>query len=179
MATCRIADHDVSPAFSYIFDTNVWIFLFAPLAGAKKNKQEAYSRLLANILSRKATIWINSIIVSEYVNAVLRLAFKQWMRNNGLYNADFKRDFRHTADYRTTLDDVKTQVADILRICERRPDDFNHIDVGTIIGSMGTASYDFGDAMIVDACNRNKEIHLVTDDSDITNAEQPFTVITA
>lgn len=179
MATCKIADHSVSPTSGYIFDTNVWIFLFAPLAGAKKHKQKVYSQLLADIRSRKATIWISSIIVSEYVNAVLRLAFKQWMRNNSRYDADFKRDYRPTDDYKTTLADVKSQVTDILALCDRRPDDFNHIDVAAMIGSMGIASYDFGDAMIVDACNRNKEIHLVTDDSDITGQELPFTVITA
>lgn len=179
MAVCKIRDHQVAPTSSYIFDTNVWIFLFAPIAGAKKYKQKIYSRLLADILARKATIWISSIIVSEYVNAVLRLEFRQWMHSNNLCNADFKHDFRPTADYRSALADVNAQVSDILSICERRPDDFNHIDINAVISSMNTASYDFGDSMIVDVCNRNKEIHLVSDDSDITEADLPFTVITA
>lgn len=179
MAVCKIKDYQVASTSSYIFDTNVWIFLFAPLAGAKKYKQKMYSQLLADILSRKATIWINSLIVSEYVNAVLRLAFKQWMHNNNLYSADFKRDFRPTADYQTALADVNAQVSDILNICERRPDNFNHIDISAVINSMNAASCDFGDAMIVDVCNHNKEIHLVSDDTDITEANFPFTVITA
>lgn len=179
MATYKISDHKVSPASSYIFDTNVWIYIFAPLAEAKKHKQKAYSQLLKDILSRKATIWISSIIVSEYVNAVLRLSFKQWKRKNGLYEADFKRDFRPTEEYNTALSDVKAQMSDILSVCECRPDDFNHINVTSIINSMGTASCDFGDAMIADVCNRNREIRLVSDDSDITEVELPFMVITA
>lgn len=178
MATCRVKDHKVSPTASYIFDTNIWIFLFAPIAGSQQNKQEMYSRLLSEIRSRGATIWINSLIVSEYVNAVLRLAFKQWKNVNSRYGADFKHDFRPTADYKSALFDVKTQVANILSICERRPDDFNSINIGAIINSMSTTC-DFGDAMIVDVCNRNREIRLVTDDSDITGAELPFTVVTA
>jgi len=179
MATCKITDHKVSPSNSYIFDTNIWIYLFAPLAGAKKYKQKVYSQLLADILSRKAIIWISSIIVSEYVNAVLKLTFKQWMRKNNLYNADFKHDFRPTAEYKSALLDVKAQVTDILSICSRRPDDFNHIDIANIINTMGMNSYDFGDAIIADLCNRHREIHLVSDDSDITGANLPFTVITA
>lgn len=180
MATCSVRDHTVSPTSSYIFDTNIWIFLFAPIAGAKKHKQEVYSRLLRDIRTRKATIWINSLIVSEYINRILRLEFEQWKKNKGMYAYayDFKRDFRPTVEYKTALSDVKTQVENILSLCERRPDDFNHINIGTIIDSMG-AMYDFGDAMIVDVCNRNKEILIVTDDSDITGAELPFTVITA
>lgn len=179
MATCKIKNHEVSPAYSYIFDTNVWIYLFAPIAGAKKYKQKVYSQLLKDIGLRKATIWISSIIVSEYVNAVLRLAFKQWMRSNGLYQADFKHDFRPTADYKAALADVKLQVKAILDVCACRPDDFNQIDVSGIIDSMNTTSYDFGDAMIADICNRNKEFLLVTDDSDLTLAKVPFTIITA
>lgn len=178
MATYKVKDHKVSPTASYIFDTNIWIFLFAPIAGSQQNKQKVYSQLLSEIRSRGATIWINSLIVSEYVNAVLRLAFKQWMRIKGLYNADFKHDFRPTADYKSALFDVKTQVANILSICERRPDDFNSINIGAIIDSMG-ATYDFGDAMIVDVCKRNREIRLVTDDSDIAGAELSFIVVTA
>lgn len=116
--------------------------------------------------------------MSEYVNAVLRLAFKQWKNVNSRYGADFKHDFRPTADYKSALSDVKTQVADILSICERRPDDFNSINIGAIINSMSTTC-DFGDAMIVDVCNRNREIRLVTDDSDIAGAELPFIVVTA
>lgn len=179
MATCKISNHNVSPTYSYIFDTNVWIFIFAPLAGAKKYKQTMYSQLLSNIMSRKATIWISSIIISEYVNAVLKLAFRQWMRNNNLYSADFKHDFRPTTEYEVALSDINAQVNNILQICERRPDDFNYIDINSIISSMNSASYDFGDAMIVDICNRNREVRLVSDDSDITSLELPFTVITA
>ncbi|MBQ7868806.1 MAG: PIN domain-containing protein [Prevotella sp.] len=179
MATCKIAKHEVSPTYSYIFDTNVWIYIFAPIAGVKPHKQKEYSQLLKDIRSREATIWISSLIVSEYVNAVLRIAFKQWMHSNKLYTADFKHDFRPTAEYKAALSDAKLQVNAILGICERRPDDFNHIDVGNIIASMNTTSYDFGDAMIANVCERNKEIHLVTDDTDITMAEVPFNVITA
>lgn len=179
MATFRIKDYTVAPTEGYLFDTNVWIFLFAPIAGSEKYKQKEYSRLLADIMRRKATLWITSLIVSEYVNAVLRMAFKQWMHKNRLISADYKHDFRPTEDYRTTLQDVKAQVSGILRICERRPDDFNHIDIGTIISSMGVTEYDFGDAMIADVCKRNQEIRLVTDDTDITGADLPFTVITA
>ncbi len=178
MAICKISDHVVSPINSYIFDTNIWMFLFAPLAGAKRSKQEVYSQLLADILSRKATIWVSSLVISEYVNAVLRLAFKQWMRSKNLLNADFKHDFRPTPEYQVALVDVRAQVSSILDICERRPDDFNSINIDGVIESMGN-SYDFGDAIIADVCKRNKEIKLVTDDSDITSGNFPFTVITA
>ena len=179
MATFKITNHNLSPALSYIFDTNVWMYIFAPIAGAKKHKQQVYSKLLADILSRKATIWISAIIVSEYVNAVLRLEFKQWMRDNKFINADFKHDFRPTNEYKTALSSVKAQVAEIIKICERRPDNFNSMNVEEVINSMEHSSYDFCDALIADVCYLHRDIHLVSDDTDITKADVPFSVITA
>lgn len=179
MATCKIGTHVVAPNNNYIFDTNVWMFLFAPIAGVQSYKQERYTKLLSDIMSRGATVWISSIIVSEYVNAVLRLSFSQWKENNMLQRADFKRDFRSTQEYKTTLQDINNQLTEMFKVSTRRPDDFNSIDIISILDSMGEISYDFGDAIIVDCCRRNKSTYLVTDDSDITKGDFPFTVITA
>jgi len=178
MAVCKIKGYNVAPTESFFFDTNVWIFIFAPIAGSQQYKQRIYSGLFNEILSRKATIWVSSLIISEYVNAVLKFEFKQWKRRNKLINADYKHDFRPTVDFKTALEDVRAQVADILRVCERRPDNFNSIDVDSIITDMGNCSYDFVDSMIVDLCNRNREIKLVTDDTDISMSDTKFTVLT-
>ena len=177
MATCKISKYTVGPTEEFFFDTNVWLFVFAPIAGSKPYKQKMYSQILKDIRLRNACLWINSLVIAEYVNAVLRLEFKQWTERNQKYGVDFKRDFRPTADYQAALTDIKGQVAAILGICQRRPDDFNALDVDNIITSMGN-KLDFGDSMIVDMCRRYK-LKLVTDDKDIAESEFPFTVITA
>lgn len=177
MATCKIVNYTVGPSEEFFFDTNVWMFLFAPLAGAKQSKQRAYSRLLGDIISRGATIWINSQVVAEYVNRCLRMEYEVWKKDPNNYYANFKHDFRQTEDYKITLRDTKSQVASILQKSTRYPDDFHTIDVDDIISSMGT-SLDYGDAVIVDLCKR-KKYKLVTDDGDMTKYEFSFDVITA
>lgn len=177
MATCKISNYTVRPAEEFFFDTNVWMFLFAPLAGAKQNKQKAYSKLLGDIISRGATIWINSQVVAEYINRCLRMEYEVWKKDSQNCYASFKRDFRQTENYKSTLRDTKAQVSLILQKSTRYPDDFHSIDVEEIISSMGT-SLDYGDAVIVDLCKR-KKYKLVTDDGDMTKSEFPFDVITA
>lgn len=177
MATCKISNYTVSPTEEFFFDTNVWMFLFAPLAGAKQNKQKAYSKLLGEIISRGATIWINSQVVAEYINRCLRMEYEVWKKDPQNCNANFKHDFRQTEDYKSTLRDTKSQVSSILQKSTRYPDDFHTIDVDGIISSMGT-SLDYGDAVIVDLCKRRK-FKLVTDDGDMTNTVFSFDVITA
>lgn len=177
MATCKISNYTVGPTEEFFFDTNIWMFLFAPLAGAKQNKQKAYSKLLGDIISRKATIWINSQVVAEYINCCLRMEFDVWKRNPENSSATFKHDFRQTEEYKSTLGDVKSQISLILQKSTRIPDDFHAIDIDEIISSMGT-SLDYGDAVIVDLCKR-KNYKLVTDDRDMTNSEFSFDIITA
>ena len=177
MATCKISKYTVGPTEEFFFDTNVWMFIFAPLAGSRREKQKAYSGFLGEILSRGAMIWINSQVVAEYINGCLRLEFKQWKDQNKIIDADFKRDFRPTKEYANALTSAKSQISAILQKCTRQSDDFTAIDINAIIKSMGT-SCDYGDAIIIDLCKR-KKYKLVTDDGDMTKDELPFDVITA
>ena len=177
MATCKISKYTVGPSEEFFFDTNVWLFIFAPLAGAKTDKQKAYSGLLGEIVSRGATIWINSQVVAEYINRYLRMEFDQWKERTKRYDAEFKRDFRPTSDYLSSLNSAKSLLSVILQKSKRHPDDFHTIDVNAIISSMGSTC-DYGDAIIVDLCKR-KKFNLVTDDKDMTQNNYAFTVLTA
>lgn len=177
MATCKISNYTVGPTEEFFFDTNVWMFIFAPLAGSKSDKQKVYSGLLGEILSRGATIWINSQVVAEYINRYLRMEFNQWKDQNQLPNADYKRDFRPTQEYVAALASAKSLISAILQKCTRQSDDFTAIDVEAIIKSMGV-SCDYGDAIIIDLCKR-KKYKLVTDDGDMTKTTFSFDVITA
>lgn len=177
MATCKISKYEVGSNEEFFFDTNVWMFIFAPLAGAKQNKQRAYSKLLSEALSRGATIWINSQVVAEYINRCLRMEFEVWRRKPENMIANYKRDFRSTDDYKSTLQDTKSQVLAILQKSTRYPDDFHSVNIDSIISSMGNV-LDYGDAVIVDLCKR-KKFKLVTDDGDMAKTDFPFDVITA
>ena len=176
MATCKISKYEVGSNEEFFFDTNVWMFIFAPLGGSKQNKQKVYSKLLGDIVSRGAVIWINSQVIAEYINRCLRIEFNVWKRKQD-HDTDFKRDFRLTEEYKSTLQDTKSQVSAILQKSTRYPDDFHTIDINSIISSMGT-SLDYGDAVIVDLCRR-KKFKLVTDDGDMTKTEFSFDIITA
>lgn len=177
MAIYKISKYTVSPSEEFFFDTCVWMYIFAPLAGAKKDKQDIYSKLYGEVLSRGAIIWINSQVVAEYINRYLRIEFDQWKKRTGNYWADFKIDFRPTSDYQTALQSVKSQITAILQKSVRIPDDFHSIDISEIINTMG-ASCDYGDAIIINLCDR-KKYKLVTDDSDMTKSDYSFHVITA
>lgn len=176
MKIIKVNQHNPNQSFGYLFDTNVWLYIYGPVAGSNTNKQRIYSKLLNSILERKAVIFITSLVLSEYINRVLRIGFQQW-KNNGNYNADYKRDYRGTDDYKENLADAIAQVEEILKITQRRPDDFNAMDINAILAEMSQSS-DYNDSYIVKCCE-NANIKFVSDDRDIININSTITVIRA
>lgn len=172
-----VSKHIVAPNSAYFFDTNVWIYIYGPIASAEQKKQAIYSTLLRNIIDHKATIFVSSLVLSEYINAVLHIGFKQWKRATGNFNANFKFDYRITADYQDRLKEAVLQVQEILKVCERRPDDFHIVNIGVILASMNQNA-DYNDAYYIHDCEKIG-MKLVSDDSDMKNVQSAITLITA
>lgn len=178
MKVDKLKEHNVSPLNSYLFDTNVWLYIYGPLAGSEKRKQSQYASLLRDIVDRKAGLFITSMVLSEYINRVLRIEFERWKKYKGLYNADYKRDYRATEDFQDALADVKAQVKDILyNVTQKRPDDFNNIDIDGIVNSMSNSA-DFNDVYLVRCCERGN-MCFVSDDKDIVNIQSSIRLIQA
>ena len=177
MKTINIEDYTVGPSECFMFDTNVWLHIFAPIAGSRPDRQKKYSNFLAQILSRKAGLYITSLILSEYINRVLRLGFSQWKISEDKMEARFKEDYRNTTHYQAMLQDAVSQINDILKITQRRPDDFNAIDIEELLNSMDSHC-DYNDAYIIQCCEKGK-IKLVSDDKDFQQVSSTITLITA
>ena len=165
MAITKINDCVVSPNSAYMFDTNVWLYIFGPVAGAGTYRQRVYSRLLSDIISRKAGLFITSLVVSEYINRVLRIGFDNWKVATRNPLADFKRDYRSTDDYADALADAKLQIREILNLCNRYPDGFNAVDIDSVLNMMGQSA-DYNDSYLV-LCCKNRNIKLVSSDKDL------------
>lgn len=162
----------------FFFDNNVWMFLFSPISNANQWQQRVYSGLLRQIQSARATIFINSLVVSEYVNRSLRLAHSLWAQRqakSGVRFLDFKRDFRPTEDFENAKKEISVEMLDILSITERKPDDFNALNLDEILGAKGM---DFNDAYYANFCKLNRLI-LVTDDRDLQHTPLDIVVLTS
>lgn len=177
MEKIKITDHQVSCLNSYLFDTNIWMYIYGPIAGSYSYKQKKYSQLLKDIMSRKAGLFVTSLILSEYINRVLRMGFDLWKRNNNHLNADFKHDYRPTEDYKQQLAIVRAQVEDILKVAKKRPDDFHIIDVDNILGTM-SSEIDYNDSYILNNSESGNLI-IVSDDRDMCSSNKNVRVITS
>lgn len=177
MKTIDLKKFNVGPSDKFLFDTNIWIYLYAPIAGTDAALQSKYAQLLKEIISRGATVFITSVIVSEYVNRSLRIAFNNWKRANGLFNADFKRDYRCTKEYESDLNAVKIEVKAILasNSVSQKPDNFHNINIDDIFNRM-SENCDYNDAYIIKTCEQDNII-LVSNDKDFQNLNSPVKLI--
>lgn len=158
----NIRDHKITSSDIYFFDCNIWIFLFASIGGSSKDKQQAYSDFLRGIQTAKASIFINSLVVSEFANRCLRHSFEQWKKGKP-YNVEYKKDYISTPDYKEAALDVKSNILLIEKIALKRPDDFNSVDMLKILENI--QSVDFNDSYYANYCDINK-FKIVTDDKD-------------
>lgn len=148
---------------SYFFDNNVWVYLFAPIAHSKLEKQKEYGSFLLSIQAARATIFTTSLVISEFANFCLKLSFKEWKEKTKKYDADFKKDYRPTVDYKDAAEDVKDNIKAILKITEKHPDGYNAINLDKILNNISVV--DFNDLYYAELCSNNK-LKMVTDDKD-------------
>jgi len=155
----------VTNSHDFFFDNNIWFTLFCPLGNINLKKQNQYSSLLQDIMNLKRPIFLNSLVVSEFSNAWLRLEFHDWQKKAGNETKiNFKRDFTDTADYRKAARDIQAALKQIQKICQKGNDDFNALDLDSILSDL--PKRDFNDSYYLHLAERKKWI-IVSDDSDI------------
>jgi hypothetical protein len=89
--------------------------------------------------------------------------FEQWKKETQNYSADFKKDFIGKKRYRETLDEIIIQIKNILKVCEKTPDNFNAIDINSVFKHL--YDIDFNDSYYIELAKLGNW-KIVTDDRD-------------
>lgn len=159
----------------FILDTNVLIKLFYPMLKTAPEARKPYEELYRKILLADSTLLISSIQISEFINRCIRFQFGLWKGTQN-ENVDFKKDYRETEDYRTSMNAILDIVKlDITPHSTYISDNFNHMDP-TNLYQYGF-SYDFNDSLLAEIARLNNAI-LVTDDRDFANYSSHIPIVT-
>lgn len=154
-------------------DTNVWIYVFCPQK-PHDPLVEVYSKAFRSILETEGHIYINSLIISEFINRSAKFHFDLQKNNdNGIRN--FK-SFRQSPAFKPIALNITADLKRILGLSSRLECNFTGLDINTLINKYGEGNYDFNDQMITELCKHNG-LTLVTHDNDFYNHNIP--IITA
>jgi predicted nucleic acid-binding protein len=167
----EISTYDFKPSEKLFLDANIWLLVCGP---PKSNdpKVSVYSEALKKILTAKSPIYIDVLIVSEFINVCARL---EWNLIDSSKHGDFKQ-FRKSKLFKPVAQAIAANVKRVLQHCKRIANDFESVAIDTLIEEYAAGDSDFNDQIIAALCSR-KGLKLVTDDGDFKGRGVP--IITA
>jgi hypothetical protein len=173
--------HDVRhwaflPSDRILPDANFWINVFGPAAtaGPRKNRAVHYSNAFLAILTKGAQLYVDVLILSEFVNALARHEFNT--RFSTKYGAGGFKAYRNSADFVPTARMIARETRKILARSTRLDHSLTEWDFSRLLVDFENGSEDFNDQLIVEMA-RKHSLCLLTDDGDMTLGG--LTVLTA
>ncbi len=144
-------------------DTNVLMFVLYPTNNQQKSLR--YIRKLSTLQQWQCQMYINSLVVSEFINVILRLDFNQLKQQDPQTYSNFKRDYRNTQNYNDTLQFAITELDKFCKIYDIKHinDGFDEINIVSLYTN--GYNFDFNDLIIAENVCSNG-FKLLTDDRD-------------
>lgn len=163
----------------FFFDANIWMYLYCPIGNYKKDVIDQYSSFLKKAYNARSSIFISSLVLSEFFNAWIGLDFNILKGSDRSKYADFKRkDFRSTESYKNSATTIKTVVTKhILNIAKRTDDKFKNISFDELFKEIEMSDFNDNYYLAMANCENFK---IVTNDYDfVSSREKSVPILTA
>ncbi|MCG9130931.1 PIN domain-containing protein [Candidatus Poribacteria bacterium] len=148
-------------------DANIWLYLYGP-PKPRSYWRPIYASVFNRMVRAKSRIYIDVLVVSEFINAYARL---KW-RDTSFYPNAFKT-FRNSPDFKPVAQNIATHVKQIMKHCTRIENDFLTLPMDTLLADYISGDYDFNDQVMTKIC-KNNGFTLITNDSDFKTQEIPI-----
>ena len=166
--TSDVVQYDFTSEDRLFFDANVWLYLYLHQGSDGGYWENLYSDVFDHILGAGSQIYIDVLVVSEFINAFARQVWKA----SGLFPKDFKK-FRNTPEFEPVAQNIAAAVEKMMQYSSRVESRFPTLDMNKLLRDYATGSLDFNDQVIVEICRRNR-FTLVTNDGDFRNQDIPI-----
>ena len=160
---CDIASCSSSKIF---FDTNIVLSLFTPLT-VRQNANE-YSKFFGECLKQNKTLYIDTHVLSEFINAYMRFEYKKYLKKNNIDATMYSfKDYRSCQEGIDAMKNAEAVVKNrLLKKFTIAGKEFSATD----IASFSFAGTDFNDLVIAEICKEHN-LALTTNDSDFLLAD--------
>jgi len=155
-----------------LIDANVWLYIHGPQI-PKDQRSKNYSNALASILQAKCSIFLDVLILSEFINRYSRLKCTQ---EKGTADPTTFKSYRQSSDFRTVAKDITDAVRRIFKHSKCVESGFTSIDVNDLLTDYESKCTDFNDQILAGIC-KSRSLKFVTHDGDFKDYD--ITVLTA
>lgn len=152
-----VRDYIFKPEDRLLLDANILLFLHGP-SSPKDLRVKDYSRAYKRMLAANSQIYVDVLVVSEFVNRYARIKCGS--------NRNFK-GFRQSKAFEPVAGAIADAMRRILKHCKRTRNGFEALQINPLLDEYAQGKSDFNDQVIASICKRER-LKLVTDDSDFS-----------
>jgi predicted nucleic acid-binding protein len=158
-----ISKYSFSEQDNLFFDTNIWMLLYGPQGNPNDPFTQTYSQALARAMQAKCQIWVDVLIISEFINRFARIEYDIQYPNKA-QRPSFKQ-FRNNPVFHPIAQAIVGAVRNIFKFTMQIESGFTTLDINTLLTEFELIPSDFNDQILIRLCSANN-LHLVTHDSD-------------
>ncbi len=148
-------------------DANFWINIFGPSAttAQRAHFSAAYSRAFQTMLSQKVCLYIDVLILSEFVNVLARQEFN--LKFIQTYGSRGFKNFRNSANFIPTAKMIASETRKILKYSNQLDHTFTEWDTQQLMADFELGGEDLNDQLIIEMAKKY-DLIILTDDKDMT-----------
>lgn len=165
----KINNYGFKQSDHLLLDANIWLYIYGPQQPNKSNVT-IYSEALKRILDARSNIYIDTLILSEFINRYSRDKY------NLISKGESFKEFRRTPSFKEVAKEISEHVRRILKCCKRIESGFELLEIDELINEYEAGTSDFNDQVLSELC-KTKGFKFVTHDSDFHGKN--ITIITA
>ncbi len=158
----RIDQYHFKKSDKLLLDANVWLLLYSPQYRPDDVRVRTYSSAFKGMVEAQSRIFIDAIVLSEFVNALARFAFH--ILSPQQRPANFK-SFRRSSRFRPVAKTIASACRKVLGFCTRIESHFVSLDIDALLGQYECGASDLNDLLLANLC-KSRNLTLVTDDGD-------------
>jgi predicted nucleic acid-binding protein len=162
MAAINIQRYIFSEQDRLFFDTNIWFFIYGPQSKLD-GRQRIYSNAFHSIISNGGKIYIDILVLAEFINRVARFHYDIWCDENQS-TLNYK-EFRSSENFKSIAKEIEIASQMILLDSTQIETGFTKINISSLLTSFVQKQQDFNDLVIENICQIN-QLKLVTEDRD-------------
>lgn len=162
MVARSMRTHSFSSSDKLLFDTNIWLFIYGPQIPQNNPRTMLYVNSYNEIINSGSSIFVDILVLSEFINKYIRFNYDVWCEENGYIN--FK-DYRDTHLYKKDVEGIVIEVKRILKDAKPINTNFCNFDFENLLSNYYSVPIDINDEFIQEVCRQN-QITLITDDKD-------------
>ena len=166
----EVRHYNFTPQDKLFLDANIWFYLYGPQKPGNRWAR-IYSTTFNRILNAKSRIYIDVLVVSEFINTYAR----QKKELVASHIKSFKA-FRNSSYFKPIASDIAADAKHVMSHCSRLESGFATLAIDDLLTDYAAGDSDFNDQVITELCKSNG-LTLITNDRDFRSQEIPILTV--